>query len=155
MAVNLINRHVLEAGRTEAKQLFRSLEDRRAVALTNLRAEGGAMVRVDLRLDPREFDGALNFSAFRDGVLALLSQLSNVIQSEAGLTTFRPIMKEGEVRDADTPERLFAVGGFTVHEQRTNVLMLGVTPSSDSPVLCLQLVYVDPEQFQTAAESTS
>ena len=50
--------------------------------------------------------------------------------------------------------RLFAVGGLTVHDETPNVLMLGVQPNREQPVVTLQLMYVDPYQFQVDADST-
>jgi hypothetical protein len=154
LAVNLLNQSLLEAGRTQAKQLFRRLETREPAPLTNLKTDDGGVIRVDCQLDSRAFVGGLNFSSFRDGVLALLSQLSDTLRAEQPLRTFSPLPEQDQPLDADTPARLFAVGGLTTHDGNTNMLMLGVRPEADQPVLKLQLMYVDPTQFQSESSTS-
>ena len=77
IAANLLNDGILEADRTTAKRIFRELEASRKVTLTNLKMEDGGTVRMDLDMDAGAFNGSLNFSAWRDGVLALVARLSD------------------------------------------------------------------------------
>ena len=55
-----------------------------------VRMEDESEVRMDLKLDCTEFRGALNFSLFRDSVLALLSRLSETLRDE---DTVLPVMR--------------------------------------------------------------
>lgn len=154
MAVNLLNQHLLETGRTEAKQIFRRLEDGHHEPITNLQTEDGGLIRVDCQLDCRAFVGQLNFSAFRDSVFALLAQLSGVVQREEPLQTLSPLLDDETQPAPDVPMRVFAVGGVTAIDDQVNILMLGVRTDQENPVLQLQLMYVDPSQFQTVSSTS-
>lgn len=151
IAVNLLNQNLLEAERTQAKRVFRELEAGRSVGLTNLRMEDGGVVRFDIELDATEFRGSLNFSAFRDGIQALLARLVEELRLDGPLPYFVPLDATGSRPDGAL--RLFAAGGFTVHEGTVNALLLGAEPDGVEPVATLKLVYVDPDQF--AQESAS
>jgi len=153
IAANLLNQGLLEAGRTSAKRIFRELEAGRRITLTKLQMEDGGLTRIDLTLDYQAFQGSINYSAFRDGVLALVARLSDTIREGKGVQIFQAVDDNQQPLPAESfNTRLFAVGGLTVHDGTPNVLMLGVEPSRDQPVVTLQLMYVDPEQFKVGAE---
>ena len=154
IAANLLNQGLLEAGRTAAKRIFRELEEGRRVTLTKLKMEDGGLTRIDLSLDYQAFQGSINYSAFRDGVLALVARLSDTIREGKGVQVFQAIDDNQQPVPAESfNTRLFAVGGLTVHDGTPNVLMLGVQPSRDQPVVTLQLMYVDPNQFKVEDQS--
>ena len=154
IAVNLLHRGLIEAGRTTAKRVFRELDEGRTVTLTKLKMEDGGVVRMDLTLDATAFDGDLNFSMFRDGVLSLISQLSEPLRAGKPVAVLHPIDEAGNPEN-DT-NRVFAAGGITVSEGKANVLMLGVRPDAQQPIVTLQLLYVDAAQFQSdSVASTS
>lgn len=149
IAVNLLNQTLLEAERTQAKRVFRELEAGRRVGLTNLRMEDGGVVRFDIELDATEFRGSLNFSAFRDGIQALLARLVEELRLDGPLPYFVPLDNTGSRPDGSL--RLFGAGGFTVHDEVVNALLLGAEPDAREPVVTLKLVYIDPEQFAQAS----
>ena len=153
IATNLLNQGLLEAGRTTAKRIFRELEEGRTVGLTNLRMEDGGQVRFDLSLDAQAFNGALNYSAFRDGVVALVADLATALRAEKTLPTYKPVDGPESLPTEMVGSTLFGAGGLTEHEGVTNLLMLGVRPRDDQPIVTLQLMYLDPAQFATAAAS--
>ncbi len=153
IAVNLLHQGLIEAERTTAKRVFRELDAGRTVTLTKLKMEDGGIVRMDLTLDATAFDGDLNFSMFRDGVLALVSQLSETLRAGKPLAVLHPIDEAG-VRE-DNANRVFAAGGITVNEGVANVLMLGVYPEPQRPIVTLQLLYVDAAQFQSDSTAAS
>ena len=112
---------------------------------------------MDLKLDCSEFRGALNFSLFRDSVLALLSRLSDTLRDE---DTALPVMRMMDESGQSTSERrLFGVPGVIALDGVPNMLMMGATPSPSEPVILIELMYIDPEQFaqssETEAASTS
>ncbi len=155
IAVNLLHRGLLEADRTSAKRIFRELEEGRTVTLTKLKLDDGGIVRVDLVLKTDAFNGSLNYSAFRDGVLVLVARLSDELRAGKRLPIFQPIDPPDDLPEDVAETKLFGASGATVHDGTANVLMLGVKARSEQPVVTLQLVYVDPDQFASPPSSTS
>ena len=145
ISVNVLHQTLIEVSRTVGKRIFRELEAGTRVALTQLRMEDGGQVRLDLTLDQTEFHGALNFSLFRDSVLALLAKMTETLKSEATPLPALRMMDEGG--QATSERRLFGVPGLVVVDGVPNMLMMGATPSPSEPVVLIELMYIDPEQF--------
>ena len=157
ISANILHQTLIEVSRTVGKRLFRELESGTRIAVTKLRMEDESEVRMDLKLDCTEFRGALNFSLFRDSVLALLSRLSETLRDE---DTVLPVMRMMDESGQSTSERrLFGVPGVIALDGVPNMLMMGATPSPNEPVILIELMYIDPEQFaqssQIEAASTS
>ena len=157
ISANILHQTLIEVSRTVGKRLFRELESGTRIAVTQLPMEDGSEVRVDLKLDCSEFRGALNFSLFRDSVLALLSRLSDILRdAESALPVMRLMDEAGQTT---SERRLFAVPGVIVLDDVPNMLMMGATPSPSEPVILIELMYIDPDQFaqspKTKASSTS
>jgi len=109
ISANILHQTLIEVSRTVGKRLFRELESGTRIAMTKLRMEDESEVRMDLKLDCSEFRGALNFSLFRDSVLALLSRLSDTLRDE---DTALPVMRMMDESGQSTSERrLFGVPG--------------------------------------------
>ena len=142
--------------RTVGKRLFRELESGTRIAVTKLRMEDESEVRMDLKLDCTEFRGALNFSLFRDSVLALLSRLSDTLRDEESAL---PVMRLMDEAGQSTSSETLRVPGVIALDGVPNMLMMGATPSPSEPVILIELMYIDPEQFaqspETEAASTS
>lgn len=156
IAANLLNNGVLEAERTTAKRIFRELEGRRKVTLTQLKMEDGGTVRMDLAMDARAFNGSLNFSAWRDGVLALVARLSDDLRTGKPLPVFKPLDTEEQGSDGVSDLNLIGSVGGTNHDGMINAIMLGLAPDPERPIVTFSLIYVDPDQFLSAdAASTS
>lgn len=153
IAVNLLHRSILEADRTSAKRIFRELEAGRTVSLTKLRMDDGGMVRVDLSLESEAFNGALNYSAFRDGVLVLVAKISDELREGKRVPVFKPLGEKADMPEHIADSQLFGASGATVHDGTVNILMLGAKSNPAQAVVTLQLLYVDPGQF--ASSSTS
>ena len=135
------------------KRIFRELEAGTRVALTQLRMEDDGQVRLDLTLDHTEFRGTLNFSLFRDSVLALLAKMTKTLKDEdTPLPALRIMDESGQ---ATSERRLFGVPGLVVAEGVPNVLMMGATPSASEPVVLIELMYIDPEQFAQSDASAA
>lgn len=150
IAANLLNDGVLEADRTTAKRIFRELEGSRKVTLTHLKMEDGGTVRMDLAMDARAFNGSLNFSAWRDGVLALVARLSDDLREGKPLPVFKPLDTDEQASDADNNLNLIGSVGGTNHDGMINAIMLGLSPDPERPIVTFSLVYVDPDQFLSA-----
>ncbi|MDP5052974.1 MAG: hypothetical protein NWP69_04215, partial [Congregibacter sp.] len=97
VAVNLIHKALIEPSRTQAKSLYRDLEEHKTVALTNLRMEDGSMVRFDLTLSHEHYQGRLNFTSFRTGLAMLLASIAEAINDPASLTTLASELSESSV----------------------------------------------------------
>lgn len=155
VSANILHQTLIEVSRTVGKRIFRELEAGKRVALTQLRMEDEGQVRLDLTFDHTEFRGALNFSLFRDSILALLSRLGETLQDDnKPLPVMRMMDESGE---ATSERRLFGVPGVIVVEGVPNMLMMGATPSNTEPVVLIELMYIDPEQFaqSVASEASS
>ena len=154
ISANVIHQSLIEVSRTVGKRTFRELEVGKRIAVTQLRMEDEGEVRLDVTLDHSEFRGALNFSIFRDSVLALLSRLVDTLRDK---DTSLPVMRMmDETGEATSERRLFGVPGLIVVDGVANMLMMGATPSVSEPVVLIELMYIDPEQFaQSDASETS
>jgi hypothetical protein len=109
-------------------------------------------VRLDLTLDYTEFRGALNFSLFRDSIQALLARYVEELQKED--TTLTALRMMGENGQATSERRLFGIPGVIAVDGVVNMMMMGATPAVDSPVVLIELMYIDPAQFsQPSPES--
>ena len=151
ISANILHQTLIEVSRTVGKRLFRELESGTRIAVTKLRMEDESEVRMDLKLDCTEFRGALNFSLFRDSVLALLSRLSETLRDE---DTVLPVMRMMDESGQSTSERrLFGVPGVIALDGVPNMLMMGATPSPSEPVILIELMYIDPEQFAQSSET--
>ena len=151
ISANILHQTLIEVSRTVGKRLFRELESGTRIAVTKLRMEDESEVRMDLKLDCTEFRGALNFSLFRDSVLALLSRLSETLRDE---DTVLPVMRMMDESGQSTSERrLFGVPGVIALDGVPNMLMMGASPSPSEPVILIELMYIDPEQFAQSSET--
>ena len=151
ISANILHQTLIEVSRTVGKRLFRELESGTRIAVTQLPMEDGSEVRVDLKLDCSEFRGALNFSLFRDSVLALLSRLSDILRDAESALPVMHLMDEAGHTTSE--RRLFAVPGVIVLDDVPNMLMMGATPSPSEPVILIELMYIDPDQFAQSPET--
>jgi len=139
IAMNLLHRHFIGAGRTQAKRLYRELREGRTVPITRVIMEDESTVRFRLSLDHSEFAGDLNFSAFRGGLSVLLANIARALQDKREVTLF-----SAEQR---TDSLLFGITGMTVEDDRPNVLALGADTREQAGAITLKLMYLDPAQF--------
>lgn len=144
IAANLLYRSLLESSRTDAKRIYRELEEGRVVALTEVEMEDGSRVRFDIGLDYSELGGKLSFGAFRASVTALVHNLGETLrQDEPQIPVFTAEHK---------PEQsLFGVTALTVEGEEPRVMVLGADTEHGRPVIQLRLMYLNPSQFDTAA----
>jgi hypothetical protein len=142
MAANLLLQFVVNAPRTEGKRLFRSIEAGKPIKLVRVKMEDGTELMMEVVLDKRDYRGILNFRLFRQHVHALCiraAALLNDEQKKASLPLFS---------DKNSGDSLFLAPGVVVQDGVVNLLVVGAkrpTPGG----LTMQLVFLDPDQFQT------
>ncbi len=143
IAANLLYRSLLDAKRTDAKRIYRELEEGRVVALTEVQMEDGSRVRFDIGLDHSELGGRLSFGAFRASVTALVNNLGETLrQEEPQIPVFTAEHK---------PEQsLFGVTGLTYEAEEPRVMVLGADTEHGQPVIQLRLMYLNPAQFEAS-----
>lgn len=140
VAVNLIHKALIEPTRTEAKSLYRDLEEQKTVPLTNLRMEDGSMVRFDLSLNSEHYQGRLNFTSFRTGLSMLLASIADGLKEPESVKTFASEESENSV--------MFGITALTAEDGQPSVLVLGADSGRGGPNVELQLIYLDPAQFE-------
>jgi hypothetical protein len=139
IAINLLHRYFIAAGRTPAKRLFREIHEGLTVPLTAVRMEDDSTVSFKLCMDHSEYVGQLNFSAFRGGLGVLLGNTSRALQSKQEVTVFNMDQRPGSV--------LFGVTGVSVADGRPSVMALGADVDGQPGTVTLRLMYLDPAQF--------
>ena len=139
IATNLLHRQFIAAPRTEAKRVFREVAEGRSVPMTTVRMEDNSTVAFRLELDHSEFDGKLNFGAFRASLAVLISNLSRSLEEKRPVTVFNMQHRAQSV--------LFGVTGVTVEQEQPNVMVLGADTSGPPGNVLLRLMYLDYQQF--------
>lgn len=141
MAANLMFKAFLEPSRTQAKALYRTIEEGKAVHLTDVQMEDKSTVGFEVALDHSELKGKLNYGAFRASVATLVHNLGETLrQEDAEIPVFTA---------DDNPEvKIFGVTAVTYEGKDPRVMVLGADQGSGRPVIQLRLMYLDPVQFQ-------
>lgn len=139
IAVNLLHRAFMQENRTKAKRLFRDVAEGKRVALTNVQMEDKSTVRFDLSLDHSEYDGALNFAAFRNSLSTLLANLANAVQEKREISTFGA--------EGNDENMIFGVTGVTVERDVPSVIVLSAITAGRDAAVQLRLMYLDYQQF--------
>ena len=147
IAVNLLHRHFITAGRAQAKRLYREVREGKLVALTTVKMEDESTVKFRLSLDHSEFAGHLNFGAFRGGLGVLLGNLAGALRDKRDITVFSVDERPESV--------LFGITGVTVEDGRTSVMVLGADTHREPGLVTLRLMYLDPAQFARQGEDVA
>ncbi len=145
IAVNLLHRAFMESKRTDAKNLFKAVSEGRRVALTNLQMEDKSTIRFDLSMDHSEYEGSLNFGAFRSSLAALLSNLVNAVKEQQEITTFGA--------EGNSENIIFGVTGVTVDKDVPSVLVLSTSNDGKEAAVMLRLMYLDYHQFLASQQN--
>jgi hypothetical protein len=148
MAANLLLQFVVNAPRTEGKRLFRSIEAGKPVKLVRVKMDDGSELMMEVVLDKREYRGALNFRLFRQHVHSLCIRAAALLSDEEKKASL-PLFS-----DKNSGDSLFLAPGVVVQDGVVNLLVVGAKrPGTGS--LTMQLVFLDPDQFQTTPQAQS
>ncbi len=143
LAANLLHKAFIETTRTVSKGLYRRLEEGETVGVTRLEFEGDETVQLNMSLDTSQYHGDLNYSRFRDSIVAILQNLVEILKEEGALRTFQ---EKGPDQQA-TNKLLIGARGPTVHGNDINVIMCTMTPSLNEPLILMELMYMNADQF--------
>jgi hypothetical protein len=144
MAINLLHRAFIEAGRTEAKKLYRTVAEGKTVPLTKVEMEDKSVVRFDLSLDHSEYDGTLNYGAFRNSLATLLSNLARALQEGHQIPSFSA--------QGDDKNQIIGITGVTMERDVPAVMVLSVNVSNRDAAVMLRPMYLDYQQFLRSQE---
>ena len=139
IAMNLLHREFMTSTRTDAKQLFKEILAGRTADITKVQIEDKSTVQFRLALDQTEYQGRLNFGAFRASLTALLGNVSEALQEGKDVAVFNP---EGQPQSM-----LFGITGLTMEDNTPRVLVLGADVGAGGPAVTLRLMYLDHQQF--------
>ena len=139
MSINLLHKALVEPTRTEAKKMFRALQEDRAIPLAAVQMDDKSTARFALSLDHSEFRGRLNFRSFRGSLVALIGNISTAIADQRELSVFDS--QQGD------KTMMFGITAATVEHGETNVMVLGAGPGGSQDVTQLHLMYLDTAQF--------
>jgi hypothetical protein len=139
IAVSLLHQQFVGAARTQAKRVYREFETGRVLAMTTVKMEDESTVRFSMVLDHSEFQGKLNFGAFKASVSILLGNLAAALQEKKEIAIFNV---EGSANSV-----LFGITGITVEGEQPNVMVLGCDVGEEAGAVTLRLMYLHPDQF--------
>jgi len=144
ISVNLLHRAFMQENRTKAKNLFKEIASGKRVPLTNVQMEDKSTVRFDLSLDHSEYQGTLNFGAFKASLGVLLGNLANAVQQQQDINTYGA--------EGNPENMIFGVTGVTVEREVPSVMVLSANTGGRDAAVMLRLMYLDYQQFLHSQE---
>ncbi|MEE4108388.1 MAG: hypothetical protein V2I24_03515 [Halieaceae bacterium] len=140
ISANLLNNKLLQAGRTEAKRVFRDIQDGKVVPITYLEMQDKSLVRFDLSLDYTHYRGHLNFTSFRTSLALWLHNAKETLEKPDGLRIYQ---------DQNNPRSImFGVLAITAEGDEPSILGLCADSSGSEAAIHLKLLYLDTVQFR-------
>ncbi|MEJ2761059.1 MAG: hypothetical protein P8126_05840 [Gammaproteobacteria bacterium] len=143
LILKMLNKVFFAVSRDDAKRLYQIIAGGERAPFMSFETRSGATFTCRLALDSSEYDGKLNFSAFRGALAAHLHQVSKALKEETSLNLFSN--DEGN-------ETIFHHPGIIQAEGRTNILVSGFE-QQDAGTLCIKLLFLNPEKLAEAASS--
>lgn len=141
VATNILHKAFDDCPRLEAKRRFQAIDEGRTVYLLDVRTEDGGELRINAKLDRSEFRGKLNFSLFRQLARNLVAAQVAALQSDQPLNTFS---------DEHGQRWVYLIPAACVEDQQVNMMVLAIDAGAPG-ALTLELMFVDPAQFQRPA----
>ena len=139
---NNYKRLFLDSSEIQAEEDYRTLMDDQTVPIIEISAPDQGEVTCDLALDHSQFLGTLNFSRFRNVLIAHLSQIADTLKSEGELNV---------LTNEDTGDIVYYVPGIVEEDGTINVLVTGVEQRTAGE-LTVRLMFLDPQQFAVQAD---
>lgn len=142
IAVNILHKSLIDSSRDEAKRLFLEVRGGKAAHLVRVRMEDSSELNIDLALDSSEYQGKLNYAAFKNSVQAMLVRIAKQVQNGEDLNIFT---------DQESGDVIFHLPGVVDDGEHVNMLVLGTARSAPG-TLILKLQYLDVSQFMQTSE---
>ena len=139
MAANLLHKILLDAPRTQAKNMYKDLDKGQVVQLANVKMEDKSTARFSVTLDHSEFKGKINFGAFRASLGLLVSNLGQALTDKKDIQVF--------TQEDDPNVVIFGITAVTREESNANIMVLGADTGDGQPSVMLRLQYIDNSQF--------
>ena len=139
VAVNLLHKAIVEATRTQAKALYQQIAREEVVRLTKVQLVDNSIASFKLSLSHSEFQGRLNFGAFRASATALIANIAQALREERELKVLNALNGGSAM--------IFGITAVTLENNQRNVMVLAVDSSEEGEATILQLMYLDPTQF--------
>lgn len=143
IAANILDKAFFDSNRILAKRRYQALEKGDRVFLINVGMEAGSELQVDMRLDRTELHNKLNFSAFRDVTGQLLVAIAEQLKEKRSLPVFAT---------EDKGRWSYLIPALHRGAERDDVMILGLDTRRPGK-LTLELMFIDPAQFQPQAAS--
>jgi len=139
ISVNLLHKAFIEALRTDAKNVYKTLSRGQQVYLTTVEMEDRSTVRFNLAMDASEFKGKLNYGAFRASLATLLGHITEVLRDRREVNVFNAREEPDTV--------IFGITAVTLVDDTPNVMVLGANTAAGQAEITLRLLYLEPTQF--------
>lgn len=139
VAVNLLHKAFVEASRTEAKKMYQQISGGDIVHLTTVRMADESTARFNVSLSHSEFQGKLNYSAFRASLGILITNITQALGNDRELKVFNA-QNGGSAM-------IFGVTAVTREDDTANVMVMAANMGEEEGATTLQLMYLDPTQF--------
>ena len=143
VAVNLLHKAFIEATRTQAKALYQQIEGGKTVNLTRVQLVDNSTAAFQLSLAHSEFQGRLNFGAFRASVTTLIANIAKALNEERELKVFNALNGGSAM--------IFGITAVTLEDNQRNVMVLAIDTPEAGDSTILQLMYLDATQFAGGA----
>ena len=124
----------LEAEKTDAKLLFKSIASGDVVPFVKVATRGSGEIICDLTLDHSCFIGKLNFGSFRRALAMHLSRVAEKLQNKEDLNIYT---------NEESGDMLFNIPGLIEDDGVVNILTTGIRQQR-AGVLTIQLMFLDP-----------
>lgn len=145
VAANILVGAFFDTSRALAKRRYQALEKGHKVFLLNIAMEDRSELAVDIALDVTELRNKLNFSALRDVIGQLLGAVSKALNEKQTLPIFT---------NEDGGRWGYLIPAVYSGPERDDVLILGLDARQRGK-LTLELMFIDPAQFQAPAANIS
>lgn len=142
LSTNVLQQAFFAGARLDAKRRYQFLDRGQTLFLIKLRLDDGSELEVNLRLDRSELRGKLNFAAFRQLVGQLIVECVERLDKKQALNL---MSEDGKQRSV-----FMIPAGQQAEDKLVNVLVLGFELTRPGTLL-LELMFVDPDQFQPRA----
>jgi len=139
MALQGLDHLFFKVHKEKAKKLYKEISDGRSVAFGSLNFENEKLppLKLKLALDQSEFVGHLTFHLFKTALQQTLRQLARKLEKKQDLNILNA---------AESQEVVIFTPGIIQHDDKINVMVVGIAPAHQSATIKLQ--FLDPEQFK-------